>query len=406
MFDQSVAWLRRHRVLLPGVRVLERLVAHVREATDDRCHAVVASQVDRADPRLAVVLGQLPVVLPGKRWSQLEQLRRSPTRTSGVELARALQRAEDLSAYRLGRVQVDKVPVRRMKTLARYGAGSKAPTLAKLLEPRKTATLLAVTRSLEATAIDDALDLFNLPMATKLISPARRKSETERLAMLPKLEKASKLVARAERVLVQQLDLVAECNADLDPAAVWVAIADQTGATRDQVLAALAEVEELVPEDEDAADAAHRAALADKWGTVRPFLRLLGESKALRAAPGGVRLLAAVRKLPELARRQVGRKPLAPAEIDQHLVPRVWKRAVYDNPELPKGAVDRDAYAVCLLMHLHKALQGPAHRTGRTIRQFFTGSAQSVTTKNAYASLTFTTFARRSPRALCRASSQ
>ncbi|MEV4108300.1 hypothetical protein [Nonomuraea sp. NPDC049695] len=38
-------------------------------------------------------------------------------------------------------------------------------------------------------------------------------------------------------------------------------------------------VEELVPEEDGAAEAAMRAALAEKYNTVRPFLRLLGESK-------------------------------------------------------------------------------------------------------------------------------
>ncbi|MEU8250686.1 hypothetical protein [Nonomuraea sp. NPDC048916] len=83
---------------------------------------------------------------------------------------------DDIARFDLGRVEVSKVPIRRMKTLARYGSGSKALLPAKLREPRRTATLVAVTRSLEAEAIDDALDLFALLMATRLISPARRKS--------------------------------------------------------------------------------------------------------------------------------------------------------------------------------------------------------------------------------------
>ncbi|WP_434974926.1 hypothetical protein [Streptosporangium saharense] len=47
---------------------------------------------------------------------------------------------------------------------------------------------------------------------------------------------------------------------------------------------------------------------------------------------------------------------MLPREIDQKLVPPAWKKAVFSNPDLPPGAVDRDAYAVCVLEQLHKAL--------------------------------------------------
>ncbi|MFB4284280.1 Tn3 family transposase [Nonomuraea sp. MTCD27] len=356
LFEQSVAWLRRHRVLLPGVTVLERLVGGVRERADVRMYTVVAKQVRRADPELPAALSSLLVVPEGSRVSELEKLRQAPKRTSGTEMVRALQRVDNLAAFGLGRVAVSKVPVRRMKTLAKYGAGSKAPALDRLIEPRRTATLLAVTRNLEADAIDDALDLFALLMATRLISPARRKSADERLRMLPRLERASKLVAKAGRVLVDQLDLVDQEGADLDVAAMWTAVAEIAGTSKEQVRAALDVVEELVPEEDGAAEAAMRAALVEKYNTVRPFLRLLGESKALSAAPGGRRVLAAVRRLPELSRRQVSKKPLLPKEIDAALVTASWKRAVYANSDLPQGAVDRDAYVVCVLEHLMRAL--------------------------------------------------
>jgi hypothetical protein len=139
-------------------------------------------------------------------------------------------------------------------------------------------------------------------------------------------------------------------------AAMWAAVAEIAGASKEQVRAALQVVEDLVPEDDGAAEATMRAALVEKYNTVRPFLRLLGESKALAAAPGGRRVLAAVHRLPELARRQVAKKPLTAKEIDAALVTASWKRAVYANPDLPQGAVDRDAYVVCVLEHLMRAL--------------------------------------------------
>jgi len=135
---------------------------------------------------------------------------------------------------------------------------------------------------------------------------------------------------------------------------LWAAV--ETVAPRSALLDAIGLVEELVPDDDGSAESATRAALVGRYNTVRPFLTLLGESSALYVAPGGERVLAAVRQLPELARRRVGQKPLGAQEIDAELVTPAWKRAVYANPDLPVGAVDRDAYVVCVLEALHRAL--------------------------------------------------
>lgn len=114
-------------------------------------------------------------------------------------MVKALQRAEQLAVLGAGRVGVDDIPANRQQVLARTGLGSKASALARLGEPKRTATLVAVVRHLEAAAVDDTLDLLALLMATRLFSPARRASAEQRLAMLPRLEKASKTVARAGR---------------------------------------------------------------------------------------------------------------------------------------------------------------------------------------------------------------
>ena len=81
----------------------------------------------------------------------------------------------------------------------------------------------------------------------------------------------------------------------------------------EQVAASAAVVDELVPDDNDGADAAMRAQLADRYRTVRPFLELLGAAPVLNAAAAGRRVLAAVRALPELSRRRVRRNPLVAA---------------------------------------------------------------------------------------------
>lgn len=108
---------------------------------------------------------------------------------------------------------------------------------------------------------------------------------------------------------------------------------------------------------------------------------MLGESPALQAAPGGTAVLAAVAALPTFLAQRVATKPLQPSDIDPTVVPPMWHRAVYSNPDLPAGAVDRDAYVVCVLEQLFKALRvrdvfaSPALRWGDPRAQLLDGPA-------------------------------
>ena len=394
LFEHAVGWLRRQRVLLPGVTVLARRVANARDVAEARLYETVAAAAKRADRQLPGRLVELLQVPPGSRVSALERLRRSPRRSSGPEMVKALQRAEQVAAVGAGRVEVDAVPVNRLTVLARTGLGSKATALDRLSEPKRTATLLAVVRHLEATAVDDALDLFALLMATRLLSPARRVSNEQRLSMLPRLEKASKTVARAGRVLLAALD-VAEGSAEpVEVASLWEAV--ESVAPRSVLLDAIGLVEELVPDDDGSAASAMRAALVGRYNTVRPFLPLLGDSPALHAAPAGEPVLAAVRGFPELARRRVAQKPLDADEIDAELVTPAWRRAVYANPDLPPDTVDRDAYVVCVLEGLHRALgrrdvfARPSQRWADPRAQLLSGERWDAVREDVLAGLSLT----------------
>ncbi|MGB8946635.1 MAG: Tn3 family transposase [Streptomyces sp.] len=366
LFDHSVGWLRRNRVLLPGVSVLARQVAEVRRIAEERLHATVAKEVRRADAALPEDLVATLKTPEGRRYSELERMRRPPTRTTGTAMKGALQRVEDIAAFQLGRVKLDRIPPNRLSALARYGLGTKAAKLERASEPKRTAMLTAVMRHLEAKAIDDALDLFEILMATRLISAAKRSTDKERLSTLPQLEKASRLVARAAAVFIEELELIEQTGCDVDVAALWAALEEV--APRAALSSAAVTVVSLVPEDDNTAETALRSALALRYNTVKPFLSLLGESKTLDAAPAGRRILTGVQRLPGLSRRKVGEKPLLPREVDEKLVPAHWRKAVYANADLPQGAVDRDAYVVCVLEQLFGALRrrdvfaSPSHR--------------------------------------------
>src|SRR5262249_14025401 len=151
-------------------------------------------------------------------------------------------------------------------------------------------------------------------------------SAAERLAAMPRLERASVTLASAAKALLAALD---DGGAWMDTGAAWAAV--ERVAPREDVLSAVAVIEELVPDDA-AEDAAMREALTARYGVVRPFLELLAEALPLGAAPAGEKLLTEVRRLPELARRRVEARHLSRGEVTASLVSAAWQRAVYRNP--------------------------------------------------------------------------
>ncbi len=366
LFYQAVGWLRRNRVLLPGITVLVRLVGTVREAAAERTYAELAAACAKVNEDSPRRLRALLVVPAGERFSLLQLWQRGSSRVSGPGMVKSLERAADVAALRVREVDCSTVPANRITSLVRYGLASKARALEALAEPRRTATLLAMVRHLDAAATDDALDVFAELMTTRLINPARNASAAQRLASLPRLERASRTLAAVTGELIQILDTATAAGAAISSESLREAL--ERAARREQIAHALETVRELVPDDDGSAAAAMRVELGERYRTVRPFLPILSQSLSLAAAPGGARVLTAVASLPGLAARKVKVKPLLPTEINEGLIPAMWKRAIYANPDVAEGGVDRDAYAVCVLEQLHKALRvrdvyaAPSHR--------------------------------------------
>lgn len=225
--------MRSEKILLPGVSVLARLVAEVRTEMSERLYTRLAGRVSTEPGRR---LDKLLTVASGSRVSELDRLRRAPTRASGLEMVRALDRVAEVASFGAARVDIADVPPGRVQALARVGLTGDAFTLRRLPVPRRSATLLATARTLCSNAIDDALDLFAVLMASKLIGPAERASAAERLRSLPQLAKASATLAIAARVLLELIvPSGSESDPILDPAAAWSRL--QTVVDRDELAA-------------------------------------------------------------------------------------------------------------------------------------------------------------------------
>ncbi|MEV0734240.1 DUF4158 domain-containing protein [Polymorphospora sp. NPDC050346] len=84
LFTQATAWLRRHRVLLPGVSTLARLVSQVRDQAAERMYRTLAEAATSADAELPYRLRDLLAVpdgqrvFPTARWGRTGALSASP----------------------------------------------------------------------------------------------------------------------------------------------------------------------------------------------------------------------------------------------------------------------------------------------------------------------------------------
>jgi TnpA family transposase len=345
LFEHAVAWLRRRRVLLPGVSVLARLVARIRDQTNAELYEVIVSAATAANKNLPLALRNALALDAGGRMSRLESLRAAPTRLSGPELAKALTRISEVRAIGAGTVDLSGLPAGQVRTLARYGLGAKAQTLRRLAEPRRMATLTATMLALEADAIDDALDLFDMLIASKVLGASRRATMAEKLSRLPELERASRMLARVGAKLLGVLE---DAGDQVDVEAVWAVLEEV--AARDRIVQAVATVDELVPDDAGT-EGAMREQMARRYRTVAPFLPLLAVTIPWGATRDGQPILDALAGLEALR----GRRRILREEIAATLVPPAWQASVFGRADA--GEVDRDAWAVCVLELLRRALR-------------------------------------------------
>jgi TnpA family transposase len=354
IFTDGVAWLRERKVLLPGVTTLARLVASVRDETTRQMWEELAALPGPAQRR---ALERLPEVPHGARVSDLERWRKGPApRGSGQSVVKYLDQVAEISGLGLAALGVEAlVPPRRLAELARYGMTASASLIRRHPEGRRIATLLATVRHLEAKSIDDALEMLDLLMSAELVGRARTAWDKDKARGHPRLARASARLAVAVEALFDS-DGWGGDGEEPRVSQVWEAI--EAVVSRTELRAALEVVTESTPPP-GAEDPDWRAALVDRYQAVAPVLKVLPGVIAFGASAEGAPVLAAMRALSGvLAYRSRLKAPLVPGTlIDPHVVPGPWRRLVFGHPEHEHGAVNRHAYAFCVLEQFWRGLK-------------------------------------------------
>ena len=310
LFDRATTWLLAHKVLLPGITTLERLISRVRHrATLRLWHRLTRALTDEQRQKLVAL-----VTSGDDTLATLEDLRAAPKRRSPTELLQHLERIDAIRGHGLGLAPSADLPAAPLGRLARSARIAKPANLAALHEPRRTATLAALFRTLEATALDDAVELFDA-LATDIFTRAEEAHRKSRLRSLRDLDAAAIMLRDVGRHVVADGDDALRVAAWRDALFEQIARAD--------IQAAMANVDSLVTAPDDR----RYQELRPHWRRVRTLFSALLQRTTFAATPAGEPVVAALNYLRGMDDWTRTRMAAAPTDF---LGP-AWKRHVLDG---------------------------------------------------------------------------
>jgi TnpA family transposase len=355
LLDRATAWLVERQVLPPGVSVLARLVARIRERANARLYRTLAALPSREQRDRLTALLQIPA---GSRRSPLDRLRRSPTQPNTVGLIDALRRLRDARELSVDDLDLSNIPAGRLKALARYASTVRAQAIQRMPPERGIATLVAFACSLQASAQDDVIDVLDR-LLTDLLARVDRQERQRRLRTIGDLDAAALLLRDIGLVVLDQATSDHTVRGEIF--ARW---------PLDRIEQAVATVGALArpPENSQAPEA-----LLSRYSTVRQFLPLLLETIIPHATSGGRAVLAAWEFLHRIERTSPPPMHDAPLRM---VTPAWWRLVVR-----PDKTVDRRAYTFCALQALHAAFKRrdlyvmPSQRWGDPRTQLLTMDA-------------------------------
>ncbi|KAB8139752.1 Tn3 family transposase [Chloroflexia bacterium SDU3-3] len=330
LFDLTTARLIERKILLPGVSVLTRLIAQVRDRVSIRLWRVLGRNVT-VDQQIA--LQALLSVPPNARMTQLEQLRRKAVGTSSTSMLRALKRVEQVRTFMVGPIDVSAIPPARLEALSRYAVLSSAAAFQRMPPERQMATLIAFIRAMEMIANDDAYTMLDA-VITELIRKAKFTAQQKRLRTLKDLDAAALQLSTVCRRLIdpthEDVAVRAAIYADISEAAIAAAIERVEGLARPPEV-------NIQPE------------LIERYTMIRRFFPTLLRVANFKATPAGEDVLEALDFLRGIEDERNPDMRQAPRDM----IPRPWKKFV----QLPRRELDRAAYTLCLLEQLQVKLR-------------------------------------------------
>jgi TnpA family transposase len=325
-----VANLRRQSILLPSLKVIERICA---EATTRATRRIHTALTEALTPQQRCQLDALLSLRENSKVSTLVWLRQSPGASNAKHLLEHIERLRAIKALELP-VGVERaVHQNRLLKLAREGGQMTAQHVRELEPTRRHAMLVAVVLEAKATVIDEIVDLNDRILGT-LFNRARRHHEQQFQESGKAINEKVRLFYRVGQALLEAKRTGGDPYRAIEAVISWEAF------TR-----SVTEAEQLArPED---FDYLHR--IGDGYSQIRRYAPAFLEALTLKAAPAAADILTAVETLKALNADHARKVPI---DAPTGFVRKRWEGLVFTET-----GVDRRFYELCTLSELKNALR-------------------------------------------------
>jgi TnpA family transposase len=328
--EALVAWLRRRRIILPGLEVIERLCGEALMRGTRQIHAALTGPL-QAKHRQA--LDELLNLREDGATSTLVWLRQPPGPPKPKHILAHLERLQRVRDLALPEGLEHTIHQNRLLKLAREGGQMTTQHLRDFEPLRRHATLVAVILDSQATLIDEIIDLHDRFMGS-LFSQAKRRHADRFQQSGKAINDKVRLYSRIGRALLDAKESGVDPFTAIESILPW-----------DIFSASITEAEQLArPEDFD-----YLALVGDGFTQLRRYTPKLLATLGLKATPAAAELFTGIGVLQGMNDRQA-RKVSDDA-------PTAFVRKRWQGLVLTPDGLDRRFYELCVLSELKNALR-------------------------------------------------
>lgn len=330
LFEFSISWLLQHKVLLPGITTLTRLIAEIRDRATTRLWKRLAMLPNDQQKEQ---LNELILVTDARRNSLFDDCRKGPVNVSGLEFNKTIKRFAALAELDVHTFDVSTIPPVRLKAMARHSQSISAYKLARMSDDKRIALLVAFVRETTVSLLDDALDILDL-LITDIAGKAKSVGKRNRLRNLKDLDKSA-------------ISLASVCALILDEETDDVALRDKIFhlISRERLTNSIDTVTRLARPSNDL----FKEEMVEQYSRVKSILPTLFTQITFDAAPAGKSTLEAIRYFESIVHTRKTILDNAPISI----ISKPWRRLVYDK----EGRINKKGYVLCLLEKLQDGLR-------------------------------------------------